>query len=146
MRDLGVRRDLRRLARGAVAGLRGALASSCANVASWTRTSAPWAATTVASVGRVSPVMTILRPGRVGSDDLLGMHAVDDLAPLQAAEVRALGHPQATGHLDVEAPRPRRLDERVAERRAAVADRVRDDLVAVALDRLAGLELDDVSP
>src|SRR3954452_9498258 len=80
----------------------------------------------------------------VGADDLLGRDAVDRLAALEAAEVRAGRDPEALGELGVEAPGPRVLDEGVRERRAAVARVDRVDLVAAALDHLARLELDDV--
>ena len=85
-----------------------------------------------------------MRPGPLGPDDLLGAHAVDDLAALQAAEVGAERDAEARGQLGVEAPGPGLLDDRVAERAAAVADVEGRHLVAVVGDAVAGLEVDDL--
>ena len=75
--------------------------------------------------------------------DLLGRDARDRLAALQASEVRPRLDAEPGGELGVEAARARVLDERVAERGAAVADGERDDLQVVAADRLVGLEVAD---
>src|SRR5436190_16614108 len=80
----------------------------------------------------------------VRADDLLGRDAVDRLTMLQAPEVRAGRDAEALRERGVEAPGPGGLDERVGERRAAMARVDGVDLVAVALDDLARLELDDV--
>ena len=85
-----------------------------------------------------------LAPRAIGAHDLLGMHAVDDLAALQASEVGPEGHAQARRQLGVEAARARLLDDRVAEGAAAVAHVERRHLVAVVGDLVAGLEIDDV--
>src|SRR3954453_16334097 len=53
------------------------------------------------------------------ADDLLGAHAVDRLALLQAAEIGPGRHPEPRRDLGVEAPRPRVLDDDVGQRRAA---------------------------
>src|SRR2546423_75654 len=60
---------------------------------------------------------------------LLGPHAVDGLAALEAAVVRAGLDAQRAGGLHVEAPRPLLLDERVAVGLDAVLDRERGDRV-----------------
>src|SRR4051812_31551324 len=80
----------------------------------------------------------------VGPDDLLGPDAVDGLAALQAAEVRAFGDAQRACRLDVEAPRPVVLDERVAIGLDAVVDREGGDREVLPADLLVVLELDHV--
>ena len=78
------------------------------------------------------------------SHDLLGRDAGNALAVLQQAEVRPRAHAQAFGRARVELARPRRLHERVAVGDAfAMVDGERGHLVAVALHRLALVELGD---
>src|SRR5262249_52381610 len=77
------------------------------------------------------------------SDDLFGPDAVDGLAALEAAEVRAERDAELGRELVVEAARARVLDDRVAERVGAVADVEGGDLVAVVLHALPRVELDD---
>ena len=114
---LGVGRDLGRLARGAVPlSERRASASSWANVASCTSTSARCAATTTASVGAVSPVTTTRRPARATPMTCCGMDAPTRLAALQAPEVRPRRDSETLGELGIETAGPVVLDQRVAER------------------------------
>jgi hypothetical protein len=82
-------------------------------------------------------------PGARLAHDLLGRHAGDRLPPLQAPEVGARRHAQPLRQLGVEATRPRVLEQRVAERGAAMAHGERDDLQVVAAHRLVGLEVAD---
>ena len=76
--------------------------SSSRKVASWTSRSAPCAATRRVSHGSVSPDTTTLRPAPRRPDHLAGRHAVDGLAPLEAAEVRARGHAERARPVGVE--------------------------------------------
>ncbi len=118
--------------------------SSSANVASWTSTSARWAAMRSASHGRVSPDSTSLRPGRAGPRTWSGV-------------TPRIVSPRWTRPNSGPSCRPRRsavslsklagalvLVEHVAERRAAMRDRHRRDPVPVALELVAGLELDQL--
>ncbi len=82
--------------------------------------------------------------GAILPHDLLGRDAVDRLAALQAAEVRALGDPEGARGLDVEAPGPVVLDEGVAVGLDAVVDRERGDHEVAEADLLVVLELDHV--
>ena len=75
---------------------------------------------------------------------LVGPHAADGLAVLQPPEVRPRGHAKRPGALGVEGTRARILDEGVAERGHAVVGRVGGDPVAVALELVVGLELDQL--
>ena len=86
--------------------------SSSPNVASWISRSAPCAAIASVSHGAVSPETTTLRPSRGGADHLLGAHAGDGLAALQAAEV-------GPGRDAERAPRARRRSVRGARPRRA---------------------------
>ena len=91
--------------------------------------------------------MTSFRPIRarpehvVGRDDatVRQRHA---LAALERATLTAVGNAEPIGGIDVEAPRARRLDDRVAQRRHAVIDGERLDRVTVALQPLPRVELD----
>jgi hypothetical protein len=65
---------------------------------------------------------------------------LDRLAPLEQAALRRLDA-EAVGRVDVEAAGPRRLEQRVAERRDAVGWRERGEVVAVPLEHCARLEL-----
>ena len=114
------------------------------NVASCTSTSASWANTSTAWHGAVSPEMHDPPAGARLPHHLLGAHAVDGLAALQAAEVRPVGHAERPRGLDVEAPRPVVLDERVAVRLDAVVDRERRDQERAEADLLVRLELGEL--
>ena len=129
------RGDLGGLRGGRVAGLARARRSRRANVASWMSRSARCATTATRFARRVSPVNTIRRPRPVRADDLLRRDATDRLAALEPAEVRARLTPSAPP-AGVEASGPVVLDEGVAERRPAVADREGLDRVAVEAQRL----------
>ena len=80
--------------------------SSSRNVASCTSRSARWAKTSVAWQGAVSPEITIRRPRRGSPITCSGLHAVDGLAALEAAEVGAGLDPEPRGRLGVEAAGP----------------------------------------
>src|SRR5690349_8859743 len=142
--DLGLARDPGRLARGAVAGLERALALLLGE--------RRLVDEQVGAMGGDAHHVARRRVARdddppprpLGPDDLLGPHAVDDLAALQAPEVRAERDAELDGELVVEPARACVLDDRVAEGLHPVADVERADLVAVVDDRLARLELDDV--
>jgi hypothetical protein len=83
------------------------------------------------------------RPGR--ADDLGGVDARHRLAALQAAEVGPERDAELGCALGVEAPRARLLDDRVAERGAAVADVERLDRVPLReVERVAAGQVDDV--
>src|SRR5690606_3813867 len=69
---------------------------------------------------------------------------LDDFTLVQPAEEWALGHAQLARTLGMEAAEPVVLDECEAERARAVARGIRDDVVVVAVHRLAGLELADL--
>ena len=96
----------------------------------------------------------VARRGVAGEDDLaaaarlphhlVGPHAVHLLAALEPAEVGPELDAQLARALGVELARPRILDERVAERRPAVVDLERGDPVAVALELVVRLELDQL--
>src|SRR3954468_6978327 len=141
--DVGVARDLGRLARRRVAGLERALALLLDE--------RRLVDEDVGAVGRDANHLAreaVPRdhnaPARpVGPDHLVGSHAVDRLAALEAPEVGAELDADLHRELVVEAPRPVLLDDRVAEGLRAVADVEGADLVAVVLDRLPRLELDD---
>ena len=123
-------------------------ASSSQNVASWTSRSAPSAASTTTSDGAVSPVSTSLRPGTSGAEHLVGRHdpSVGERhghAVLERSPLGAEGNSERVGRGDVEASGALLLDERVAERVAAVTDREGAHLVAVVRQRRSRRELDD---
>ena len=80
-------------------------------------------------------------PGARRADHLLGPHAGDGLAALQAPEVRALRDAERARRRGVEAPRPVVLDEGVAEGGRAVVDREGGDDVGAEPDLLVRLEL-----
>ena len=63
----------------------------------------------------------------------------DRLAGLQAPALGAGRHAERVGLRDVEAARPRLLDERVAERRHAMRHLERDDAVLAAVEHVARL-------
>src|SRR4029077_3830413 len=79
---------------------------------------------------------------RAGLDRPLG--AVNPLAPLQRREVGAFLHAELLRGLRVEASRTLPLDQRVADGAHAVLDREGAHLGAVAGDRIAGLQFDQV--
>ena len=124
--------------------------SSTANVASWTRTSASRAASSTEPAARVSPARTTFRPGRAGPSTCSGLTVVPsgsfaDLAALQASEQRALRDAETLRGLEVEAPRARLLDERVAVGRDAVLHGERLDPVVLPRDALPGRSSTSVS-
>ena len=65
------------------------------------------------------------------------------LSPRWSTPRSGPGDPERIGGLDVEPSRPRRLDQRVAERGDAVLDRERRQHVLLAVERVARLELDE---
>jgi hypothetical protein len=79
-----------------------------------------------ASVGAVSPVYAIVRPGRAGPTSSEELDAPvlerDRLALLEHAALRAGRDTERVGAGVVEPARPLRLDERVSDRRNAVGD------------------------
>ena len=66
------------------------------------------------------------------------------LSALEPPEVGTVGDPEPRRRLGVEVTGPIVLDQRVAVGAGAVLDRIALDPVAVVLDRLTGLELDEV--
>ena len=63
---------------------------------------------------------------------------------LERAPFRARRHAERIGCADVEPARPRRLDERVTDRRNAVRDRERLEAVVAALEHLARPKLEQL--
>ena len=103
-------------------------------------------------VTRVVPAVTGQHdlPARAGwPEHLLGLDdgAVcerDRLAALECAACRPVRHVEGGGRVDVETPGALRLDECVPDRRHAVIDRERAQLVSILLEDRSGLELDGV--
>ena len=120
-------------------------ASSSVKVASWTSRSAPWRRRASCRTARCRRESTSLRPRRGSPMHLLGPHAVDRLAALEAPKSGPGVTPSSRCLLGVEAARAARPRQRVAERRHAVVDREGRDPVAVALELLVGLQLDQAS-
>ena len=94
----------------------------------------------------MSPLSTTLRPGRGGPEHLVRRDDAvvlerDRLAGLQQPARRPDGHAERVRRLDVEAARPRVLDQREAERLDRVGDREGDEVVVAALEHVAGRQL-----
>ena len=142
--------DGRRFARGGVPRFDARAASSSPNVASCTSRSAPAAAATVESHGRVSPVITTRRPLRVGPTSVAGSivrpsGSVTALALGEPAPERALGDPHLAREFGIEPPAAFFLDERVADRGLrAMLDGEREDRISLARDRRARRDLGDL--
>ena len=117
--------------------------SSVVKVASWTRTSAPSAATRTMSHGEVSPEKTSRRPWRCSPMTCSGATPSTVSPRCRRPKSGPNVTPRRIGQLGVEAAGPVLLDQRVAVGLAAVADAQRVDLVAVELDNCVGLEVDD---
>ena len=97
----------------------------------------------------MSPLSTTLRPGRGGPSTSSGVttrssSSVIDSPRLQQPSRRPVGHAERVGRVDVEAPGPRVLDQREAERLHAVRDREGDEVVVASLEHVAGLQLDEL--
>src|SRR5205807_4634290 len=84
-----------------------------------------------------------LAPGAGRPDHLLGRHAVDRLAVLEAPEVRSGPHAEPLGGLGVEFARALVLPKYEAERRNAVLDADRGHRVAIAANLVRRVELLD---
>ena len=87
------------------------------------------------------------RPG--WSQHLVGPHLLiafdgDGLATLESPEQGPLRNPERPGSLDVEAPRPQGLDERVAVRVHTVLDVEDGDPVIAPVERVARSQLDQL--
>jgi len=98
------------------------------------------------AAGAVSPLRTTLRPGPRRAEHLVGRdHAVviqsHRLTGLEQAALRARGDTERIGCLDVEATRPRMLDQREPKRLHPVRDREGDEVVVAALEHVAGSQL-----
>ena len=143
--DLRVARERRRLGGGRVAGL--AARGRAPPRRTWPRGQ------------HVGPVggepQGLARPGVAREDELaartgraqhlLGRDAADRLAPLDAAELGTRSSSaEPDRRLGVEHARSLVLVQHVAERGAAVGHRDRRDPVAVALEHVAGRELDEL--
>ena len=139
---LGVRRDLRCLRSGRVSGQARPIALLL-----------PEGRLMDQQVGRVGGDRERLAGRGVAGDDdlaararladhLLGAHAGNGLAALQASEIGSGRDAQYRRELGVEASRPRVLDQHVAIGEHAVAHVDGVNLERVAADRLAGLEFD----
>ena len=91
----------------------------------------------------MSPEITTLRPGPRLAHHLLGRDAVDRLAALHAAELRPGRQPELGRRDRVEHTGTAVLEHDVAERGPAMAHRHRRDPVAVTLEHVPRLELDN---
>ena len=114
------------------------------NVASWTSRSASCASTSTAWHGAVSPEMTIRRPGRVSPITCSERTPLTVSPRCRRPKSGPSVTPERPRGLDVEAPRPVVLDERVAVRLDAVVDRERRDQERAEADLLVGLELGEL--
>ena len=86
-----------------------------------------------------------MRPGARRPEDLLRAHATDGLSALQEPELGAGDDAERGGGVRIELPGPHVLVDHVPERVPdPVGDRDRRDLVAVALQQIAGRELDQI--
>ena len=125
-------------------------ASSSEKLASWTRSSAPRAASTVAGAGAGVAGDHDRPPGAALPDDLLRRDrpggALDRLTALQGGEGRPFGDAEGLRRLEVEAAGPLVLDQRVAAGTDAVLDLEGADLGVLERHHVAGLEFDQVEP
>jgi hypothetical protein len=83
------------------------------------------------------------RPEHLSRQHLATSRRPDRLTGLEAAEQRPLRHPEGPGRLDVEAPGPLALHERIAVRVHTVLDVESDHPVVAPLERIARPQLDE---
>ncbi len=123
--------------------------SSERNVASCTSRSAPAAAATTLAAGRRIAGQDELPTGARRAEDVLGRHdgaalERNGLSPLKHAALRPVRHAEPVSGADVEAARALGLDERIADGRNPVIDREDLETVVAAIERRAGLQLDQL--
>ena len=123
--------------------------SSLPNVASCTRRSAPRAASVSERHGRVSPEYTTVRPARGSPTRSAGRYRApvlqhDRLALVQPAPQRALRYAELARPLGMKPAQPRVLHQRVADRVGPVLGLEHDDVVLVAGQPVARLQLHDL--